>query len=484
MRKVYLEDLPKKKGFGVNKDKETVDWEISIGLTMRFEYDGINGMLKIVNYYKEKSRVGIEYNNNVVELKTDALKHAKLAKLVGSRNGNHIYNNGEIINNFKIIECIRVKRKDRNSSEKGYIVECCKDGNVCEVSEYSLKRGNGCPVCAGVKLMVGVNDVGTINNEIKKYLLNKNDADTYTYGSNKKVDFKCPDCGYIKNMAISNFLNRGFVCNVCGDKGGYPNRFMCTILHMIGVEFKTEYSPKWLDNRRFDFYIPSKKLVIEMDGGIGHGKGRHKGSSYRDLNESKEIDMWKDAQANKHGINVIRIDCDYKSADRFKYIHENILNSRINEYIDISSVNFAECDIKCMENKVKQACEMWKSGKYETTTEVGNSLNLSGDTIRKYLKRGSKLGWCSYNPKQELLKSLRKNGSKSKELTLENLSPTTHKICDLWNNGVKSSSEIGNIIEMSSRNVLIHLKRGAMFGLCDYSVGKAREFSSKNNSIL
>ena len=44
-------------------------------------------------------------------------------------------------------------------------------------------------------------------------------------------------------------------------------------------------------------------------------------------------------------------------------------------------------------------------------------MNLSRDTICIYLKKGSQLGWCNYNPKEEKRKAHSKNGlSKGKKV--------------------------------------------------------------------
>ena len=43
MKKVFLDELPRKYGFGANKDKLIVDWNNSIGYKVKFIYDDING---------------------------------------------------------------------------------------------------------------------------------------------------------------------------------------------------------------------------------------------------------------------------------------------------------------------------------------------------------------------------------------------------------------------------------------------------------
>ena len=122
-------------------------------------------------------------------------------------------------------------------------------------------------------------------------MVNKEDAYKYTKCSNKKVYVKCPDCGSIKKdkVRINDLYRYGFSCKKCGDNISYPNKFMYNILDQLNIDFIPEYSPEWLGRKRFDFYIPSLSLIIEMDGGLGHGK-----RELRKENNSLEIDEWKD----------------------------------------------------------------------------------------------------------------------------------------------------------------------------------------------
>ena len=54
-------------------------------------------------------------------------------------------------------------------------------------------------------------------------------------------------------------------------------------------------------------------------------------------------------------------------------------------------------------------CDKWNELK--NVTKVLNEIDFirSRTTIIKYLKRGTELGICNYNPNEELVKSIRKN---------------------------------------------------------------------------
>ena len=135
----------------------------------------------------------------------------------------------------------------------------------------------GCSCCNGAIVVPGINDIATTDPWMIKYLVDPEDAYKYTRSSAKKVKVKCPYCGRVKDKSITlNKLHRNqSVSCSCNDGISYPNKLMFNLLEQLEVEFETEYSPDWIGNRKYDFYIPSMKLIIEMDGRLGHGKKIH-----------------------------------------------------------------------------------------------------------------------------------------------------------------------------------------------------------------
>ena len=138
---------------------------------------------------------------------------------------------------------------------------------------------------------------------------------------------------------------------------------------------------------------------------ITHCLGRQK-------NESKTIDDYKDKLANEHGIKVIRINCDYKDNNRFEYIKNNIINSPLSKIFDLLNIDWNDCLIYALKNLIKITCNMWKDG-INNTKSISNILGYNRFTIIKYLKQGSCLGWCNYNPTDEFNKN---NISKAKRV--------------------------------------------------------------------
>ena len=76
------------------------------------------------------------------------------------------------------------------------------------------------------------------------------------------------------------------------------------------------------------FVYNNKEYILEMDGGFHSIDNLMNGQT---VEESKSIDDYKDTMAKEHGIEVIRIDCYYKSKDRLEYVKQNIIDSKLNK---------------------------------------------------------------------------------------------------------------------------------------------------------
>jgi very-short-patch-repair endonuclease len=200
----------------------------------------------------------------------------------------------------------------------------------------------------------------------------------------------------------------------CGDGVSYPNKFMYNLLTQLKVKFISEYTPVWVKPKLYDFYIPSLNLIIEMDGYFHSNYNNMNGQSKE---ESKSIDNQKDQLAKQHNIKMIRIDCDYKSSNRFDYIKENILNSELLEYFNLKYIDWIKIEKFTASNLVKEVCKIKNDNPNIITREICELVGLKKCCVIKYLKQGTKLGWCYYNPKDEQEKSNIKRGEFLKQIT-------------------------------------------------------------------
>ena len=228
-----------------------------------------------------------------------------------------------------------------------------------------------------------------------QYLVDKNDALIYAPQSNQSTNTICPICGYTKYQIIANLYKYGFGCPCCSDGIHYPNKFMFNILKQIGIKFKPELSKKdfgfeWIENYRYDFYfkIGNNEYIVEMDG-VFH---------FEDENVVK-TDIIKNKLANEHNIEVIRIDCNYKSNNRFVYIKNNILNSKLNTILNFDNVDWELCNKKALNSLVFEICNYYQNTD-NNISNISHIFNLDSCTVRKYLIYGSEIKICDYDTKQ------------------------------------------------------------------------------------
>lgn len=411
MRKVFLDNLPH------SKSGKTIKWNECIGKFIGFEYDNICGKLEIINYKTDgkHSYIEIKYKNNCKWIKTQVLQLGYIGTFIGAskvvgdgRPWEYKYNIGEIVDD-KVITDRKVEFNGKYHI-KYYKYKCLKCNFDCgehyyngilhnEIwfTEHTIRNG-GCSCCGGRRIVKGINSIYDTNPELIKYFLNKDDAFKYSKGNHNKIYTICPFCGNIEKKRIDILVNKGFSCRSCGDGFSYPNKVMYNLLTQLGIKFISEYNPNWSRGRKYDFYIPLLKIIIEMDGGLGHGK-RVMGNITPE--QSLAIDNWKDEQATKHNLFVIRINCDESDID---YIKNNILSSALVKYLDLSKIDWVDCDVYAKGSLYIDVVDYYNKTN-EKTINIANKFSISQVTVIKYLKHANKTGLTYFNPKENMRKT-------------------------------------------------------------------------------
>jgi hypothetical protein len=235
-----------------------------------------------------------------------------------------------------------------------------------------------------------------------KYMKNPEDAYKYSYGSTIKIDWVCPNCGNIVNQSISHVISRNHIaCKRCSDGVSYPNKYMYSMLKQLSVDFIAEYMPEWAKPKRYDFFIPSKNLIIEMDGNLGHGRKSFDG---RTKNETLQVDFYKDNLANLHNIKIIRINAIESDSD---YIKNNIIHSELSTLFSLDNVDFSLCNKEALSSLKIKVCNAWN--KYHEMYHILQKTKLSRETVIRYLKNCAKYGLCDYDPKKQMIRSGKRN---------------------------------------------------------------------------
>jgi len=441
-RYIDLSELPKWNGEGSGRTG-TINWEKSVGYEVKGIYDDIEFSIKIKDYNKKTKNLLIIYDENKYSIKTDKFKQCKLNNILGKITSNFKIEIGTRFKNDKrditIIACIKIQAKNGQWC-KYYKYTCNKCGfdggkhwNIKDreykdehwIIESNLLKGTGCSCCCNSPQIVvqGINDIITTDKWMIPYI-GEECAKIHNHSSNEKVQVICPDCGRTKDkeVSINNIFNhRGFKC-VCSDKISYPNKFAYELLNQLNQIYgfnhiEHEYSPDWISLKRYDNYFiyNGKEYILEMDGGLGHGKKMHNKTKLT-MDDSIRIDDYKDEQAKLHEIEVIRIDCDYSNTNAFTYIRNNILNKKeLNILFDLSQIDFLKCDRFALHNFVKIACNYKKNNPELTCVKISKIMGHSPTTIQTWLIKGTKQGWCNYNIKEEIDKANKNNGIKARK---------------------------------------------------------------------
>jgi hypothetical protein len=142
-----------------------------------------------------------------------------------------------------------------------------------------------------------------------KYDYSMTDSNKFINGKSKLVII-CMEHGdpYVFTQVISKHVHSGQGCPKCNES--HAERDFSLILTNIGIEYERE---KMFDgligtgggNLRFDFYIDSLKIAVELDG-EQHFK-EVKFSNVKKLSHIKENDKKKNQFSKENGIRLIRI---------------------------------------------------------------------------------------------------------------------------------------------------------------------------------
>ena len=318
-------------------------------------------------------------------------------------------------------------------------------GNCFDVAPNNfLSKGSRCPYCQNRKVAKGFNDIYTTDRHIAEMLLNKDDMYLYTRRSNVKLDWICPQCkNIVRGKTPDKVSTYGLKCPFCSDGISYPNKFVHHMFSQVinQIEnYTAEYSPSWAKMKRYDNYFEvfGRKYILEVDGGLGHGKGVY-GSDKSLLEMSLKNDIFKDDLASKHGIQVIRINADYSNME---YMRDSILKSSLNDVLDLSIVDWKQCHICAMKSKKIEAIKLFNQGVKNINDICSKLQNISYNTVYQYLVCGTKYGLCDYNPKNYVLFRRKPRNRKVRVVCLN-----TQKVYDsvteaALDNGIKSMSNI------------------------------------------
>ena len=335
----------------------------------------------------------------------DALKNISFISCQTCKN-NWAFKVGEIVNDVKITNRF-LKNYKNGYKAKCYEYECIKDGYVGSTTQQSLKKGQGCPLCAGRYIVKGINDMWTTAPWMAEMLYDKEDGYKYGKGSPQKVCFICPSCGEkTKPIKISDVcFHKKITCDSCRDTTSLGEKIIFNLLKELDINFDFQKSFEWSRKKRYDFYLPNNNLIIEFNG-AQHYKEVEKFDIT--LEENQKNDILKKNLALKNGIkNYVIIEGIYSYPS---YIINSIKNSELKNYLNLDSINWDLIVKNSLKSRVNNIISLWNAGKRDFL-KISEEVGLKKETISKYLVQFTEMGLLNFpyipknyslNKKQEI----------------------------------------------------------------------------------
>lgn len=308
---------------------------------------------------------------------------------------------------YKILDKKVERVKDLHNVKK-YYCECMNCGRRQWYEEsyfvghiHDGKCGTGCRSC-GRKGGPDYAKLGRTISQTAKWMIpllkDPKDAHKYTPKSHKKIWFVCPQCHneILTEPALVSVEGK-VACPRCSDGFSIPNKFGLSVLRQTDAEnLENEYSPEWIDYRRYDFsfWKDGKHYIVEFDGGLHYEEAFNKTAD-----EIQAIDDEKQRIAEQHGCEVIRIPSLKSNID---YLRKQTEESELASILDLSNVDWEKVKKDCLTSNVIKACELYNGGK--GVSEIADLLGFSVATAIHSLEYGRDIGMCDYKTKFEIYK--------------------------------------------------------------------------------
>ena len=399
-------------------------WKDAIGCTCDFRFGKVSGIIEITNAFRKGNAwyLTINYQDKEYDIHSSSLKQVCFNNFLFPDGPPFKFEVGHTFvdnkRDFTILDREfreYITTSNHKINQKFYLVHC----NKCGYEEWKKEifidgcYKTGCPGCAGLRCVIGKNDIPTVAKWMVKYFPGgKEQASQYTKCSTQKVEFICPDCGRKRIASPRNITIIGKLACPCQDSMSYPNKFLYSFFEQLGVNFISEKSFDWSCSKVYDNYVEFKNgesLICE-----NHGEWHYKEKvmESRGLTEIQENDRFKRRLAKNNSITYyVELDCRKSEKE---WIQNSIEHSILADLFDLSKVDYDKCDIFAHGNIMKIVCDYKKENPELFVAEIAEHFHLNKANVRVYLKRGTKLGWCEYDPSSENVRKSHSTKGKSK----------------------------------------------------------------------
>ena len=240
----------------------------------------------------------------------------------------------DLVEDFKDSDYILLTSENEYINGETYIQYKCPNHGIKKMKAQNFHNGKRCPVCHQDKMRKLYShtpeEVNEIVTSLGGELLNKED---YINQDIPNLKILCPRCKTNNfTTSLKHFKQHGGQsCENCRNKESVGERRIRQWLEENNISFEQEKrfdDCKDVNPLPFDFYLPSKNIIIEFDG-QQHFKENHffvhEGSRFN--NSTTSYVQFHDSLKNKycidHNINLIRISYT-KLNDLEKILQEKI----------------------------------------------------------------------------------------------------------------------------------------------------------------
>lgn len=163
---------------------------------------------------------------------------------------------------------------------------------ICDRTHPALNQHKPCPYCTN-RIVDRTNAVNFTHPQLTQEFKNQEEANNYTYGSEKKIIWVC-DKGHEWEAQIKSRTSENSGCPKCiSSQGEKDLRLFLTSLNLQHISNTRKIIPPY----ELDFYIPSTQVAIEFNGTYWHSE-KFKTPTYH-------YDKW--LAAKNAGIQLIQV---------------------------------------------------------------------------------------------------------------------------------------------------------------------------------
>ena len=283
-----------------------------------------------------------------------------------------------------------------SSASKSITCECLDCGNKEKIHTTTLVRGTyKCRICNYNKenIIVGKNDIKTINPVLYDCLKDKLINEKYSINSRNKTTFICPSCGNELYKTITHVHKRGLKCK-CQDGNSLGEKYFFNVIKSVDPNVQIEINLNNNLKYRYDFFgeVNGLKWICEIQG-KQHSIKSFETCGGRTLAEEIQNDKDKKEYALNNGIDLY-IQLDSKNSG-FTYLKNKILESKLSQIYDFSLVDWVKCYKNSLMSDVFVVADLWNKGM--KVMEIANKLNIAKSTVRAYLTKCNDIGYCKYD---------------------------------------------------------------------------------------